>query len=78
MQGAVLYGSPEDLLCSYLPPWGGGGNVCEILMVESKKPLRETQTQSLKLPNAAGQGPKLRTHESCCEYLPSVCLVLST
>lgn len=46
----------KDLLCAYLPTWGGVENVCEILMMESKKSLRETQIQSLKLQNVAGLG----------------------
>lgn len=46
----------KDLLCSHLPTWGAVENVCEILMMESKKSLRETQIQSLKLQNVAGLG----------------------
>lgn len=65
----------KDLLCAYLPTWGRVENVCEILMMESKKSLRETQIQSLKLQNVAGQGPKLQTYKNH-KHLPSPCLFL--
>lgn len=47
---------PKTCSTPCLPTWGGVENVCEILMMESKKSLKETQIRSLKLQTMVGLG----------------------
>lgn len=67
---------PKTCSAPIWPPGAGVENVCEILMMESKKSSRETQIQSLKLQNVTVQGPKLQTHKK--PQTPPIPLLIST